>query len=134
MNPTLQQVTSCLSAYDPDALPVRDAQRIIGDFIAAVDGVEELPLLSALDRVLAADIISPISVPAHDNSAMDGYALRAADLSTDAQTTLAVIGTVYAGRPSDAVPSAGQCVRRALGPLAAGAAQNEAGIGRQQHR
>lgn len=111
MNPTLHEVTSCLSAYDPDALPVRDAQRIIGEFITPVDGTEQLTLLSALDRVLAADIISPISVPAYDNSAMDGYALRGADLSADSQTTLAVIGTVYAGRPSDAVPTAGQCVR-----------------------
>jgi len=109
--PTLQQVTSCLSDYDPDALPVRDAQRIIGDFITPVDGVEQLPLLSALGRVLAADIISPISVPAHDNSAMDGYALRGADLAVDGPTLLAVIGTVYAGRPSDAVPAPGQCVR-----------------------
>jgi len=109
--PTLQQITSCLSDYDPDALPVRAAQRIIHDFIAPVDGSEQVALLAALERVLAADIISPISVPAHDNSAMDGYALRGADLRTDAPTTLAVIATVYAGRPSDAVPEAGQCVR-----------------------
>lgn len=109
--PTLQQITSCLSDYDPDALPVRAAQRIINDFIAPVDGIEQVALLAALDRVLATDIISPISVPAHDNSAMDGYALRGADLRADGPTTLAVIGTVYAGRPSDAVPLAGQCVR-----------------------
>jgi molybdopterin molybdotransferase len=109
--PTLNDVTSCLSSYDPDALPVRDAQRIIGEFITPVDGIDNVPLLAALERVLAADIISPISVPAHDNSAMDGYALRSADLGTDAPTTLAVVGTVYAGRPSDVVPQAGQCVR-----------------------
>jgi molybdopterin molybdotransferase len=110
-NPTLNDVTSCLSAYDPDALSVRDAQRIISDFITPVTELENLPLLSALGRVLGADIISPISVPAHDNSAMDGYALRGADLQAGASTTLAVIGTVYAGRPSDAMPAAGQCVR-----------------------
>jgi molybdopterin molybdotransferase len=109
--PTLQQLTSCLSAYDPDALPVRDAQRIIHDFIKPVSGTEQLGLLSALERVLAEDIISPISVPSHDNSAMDGYALRGSDLSADQPTTLAVIGTVYAGRPSHAVPGAGECVR-----------------------
>jgi molybdopterin molybdotransferase len=109
--PTLSDVTSCLSGYDPDALPVRDAQRIIASFITPVDGVEQLPLLSALDRVLASDIVSPISVPAHDNSAMDGYALRGADLLADAPTTLAVVGTVYAGRPSDTVPGPGTCIR-----------------------
>jgi molybdopterin molybdotransferase len=109
--PTLNDVTSCLSDYDPDALPVRDAQRIIRDFVTPVDGIERVALLSALDRVLAEDIISPISVPAHDNSAMDGYALRGADLAADAATTLRVIATVYAGRPSEAVPAPGECVR-----------------------
>ena len=109
--PTLNDVTSCLSGYDPDALPVRDAQRIIGEFITPIEGTEQVPLLAALDRVLAADIVSPISVPAHDNSAMDGFALRGADLCADAVTTLTIIGTVFAGRPTALVPSAGQCVR-----------------------
>ncbi|NHZ43007.1 molybdopterin molybdotransferase MoeA [Massilia aquatica] len=109
--PTLNDVTSCLSAYDPDALPVRDAQRIIRDFIKPVAGIEQVPLLAALDRVLAADIISPISVPAHDNSAMDGYALRGADLAGAGPLTLAVVGTVFAGRPCAVVPASGECVR-----------------------
>jgi molybdopterin molybdotransferase len=109
--PTLNQVASCISGYDPDALPVRSAQRIIRDFVAPVRSVEKVALRAALGRVLAADVISPINVPAHDNSAMDGYALRGADLRADGPTTLAVIGTVYAGRPSDLVPGPGQCVR-----------------------
>ncbi len=107
----LLDVTSCLSGYDPDALPVRDAQRIIRDFVTPIAAVEKVALRAALDRVLAADITSPISVPAHDNSAMDGYALRGADLRADGPTTLNVIDTVYAGRPSSAVPAAGECVR-----------------------
>ena len=111
MTQTLNDVTSCLSGYDPDALPVRDAQRIINAFIEPLDGHEAVPLLSALGRVLAADIVSPISVPAHDNSAMDGYAFRGAQLLDDAPASFAVIGTVHAGRPSDAAPQAGQCVR-----------------------
>ncbi len=109
--PTLRDVTSCLSAYDPDALPVRDAQRIIKEFITPVNAVERVALRAALDRVLAADVISPIDVPAHDNSAMDGYAFNAADLRPGADTTLAVAGTVFAGRPTDLVPARGQCVR-----------------------
>lgn len=109
--PRLKDVTSCLSDYDPDALPVRHAQRIIRDFVTPIRSVEKVALRSALDRVLAADIVSPISVPAHDNSAMDGYALRGADLRADGPTTLKVVDTVYAGRPSDVVPAAGECVR-----------------------
>ena len=108
---TLKDVTSCLSDYDPDALPVRDAQRIIGQFVTPVQAVEQVALRAALNRVLAADVISPISVPAHDNSAMDGYALNAADLALAGDTVLAVAGTVYAGRPSDLAPARGQCVR-----------------------
>jgi molybdopterin molybdotransferase len=109
--PRLADVASCLAGYDPDALPVRAAQRIIRDFVTPIRSIEQVALRSALGRVLAADVISPINVPAHDNSAMDGYALRGADLRADAPTTLAVTGTVYAGRPSDLVPAPGECVR-----------------------
>jgi molybdopterin molybdotransferase len=109
--PRLQDVVSCLSDYDPDALPVRHAQKIIRDFVTPIRSIEKVALRSALDRVLAADIISPISVPAHDNSAMDGYALRGADLRADGPTTLKVIATIYAGRPTELVPAAGECVR-----------------------
>jgi len=109
--PTLAEVAGCLSAYDPDALPVRDAQRIIRDFVTPVRAVEQVALRAALGRVLARDIVSPIDVPAHDNSAMDGYALRGADLLPDAPTRLVVIGTTYAGRAFDGAPRAGECVR-----------------------
>ncbi|TFW13257.1 molybdenum cofactor guanylyltransferase MobA [Massilia arenosa] len=109
--PKLTDVTSCLSAYDPDALPVRDAQRIIREFVTPVRAVERVAIRAALGRVLADDLISPINVPAHDNSAMDGYAFRGSDLRDDAPITLSVIATVYAGRPSDAVPASGECVR-----------------------
>lgn len=109
--PRLADVTSCLSAYDPEALPVRDAQRIIREFVQPVGAVEQVALRAALGRVLARDIVSPINVPAHDNSAMDGYALRGGDLVPDGDTRLKVVGTVYAGRPSDAAPGPGECVR-----------------------
>lgn len=109
--PRLADVVSCLSAYDPDALPVRDAQRIIRDFVTPLRATEQVALRAALGRVLAADITSPIDVPAHDNSAMDGYALRGTDLSPDAEMRLRVIDTVYAGRTSGAVPGPGECVR-----------------------
>ena len=109
--PRLADVVSCLSAYDPDALPVRDAQQIIRDFVSPLRATEQVALRAALGRVLAADITSPIDVPAHDNSAMDGYALRGADLSPDTELRLRVIDTVYAGRTSGAVPGPGECVR-----------------------
>ena len=53
----------------------------------------------ALDRVLAEDVVSPIAVPGHDNSAMDGWAVRFADLDPAGETTLRRIGESFAGTP-----------------------------------
>lgn len=107
----LADVTSCLSGYDPDALPVKQAQHIIREFVQPVGAVEQVALRAALGRVLARDLVSPIDVPAHDNSAMDGYALRGADLPLEADGRFTVVGTVYAGRPSAVAPGPGECVR-----------------------
>jgi molybdopterin molybdotransferase len=60
---------------------------------------------------LAADVISPVDVPGHDNSAMDGYALRFADLAPSGESLLERVGEAYAGKPSTAVVGPGQCVR-----------------------
>ncbi len=109
--PSLASVVSCLSAYDPDALPVLDAQRIIREFVQPVKAVEKVALRAALGRVLAQDVVSPIDVPPNDNSAMDGFALRGSDLRLDAPVTLRVIGTTFAGNASGMVPAAGECVR-----------------------
>lgn len=119
--PSLSHVTSCLSDYDPNALPVAQAQHIIREFVTPVTAVEKLALRSALGRVLADDIISPINVPPHDNSAMDGYALRSADLHAAQAVTLKVVATVLAGGGFDGVLNAGECVRIMTGaPLPAG--------------
>jgi molybdopterin molybdotransferase len=109
--PTLAEVAGCLSAYDPEALSVRDAQRLIRAFVTPVHAVERVALRAALGRVLALDVISPIDVPAHDNSAMDGYALRGEDLPADAPLRLRVAGTTFAGRPFDGAVQPGECVR-----------------------
>ncbi|MEW7848835.1 gephyrin-like molybdotransferase Glp [Massilia aurea] len=108
---SLAQVASCINGYDPNALPVRDAQRIIREFIQPVRAVEMVALRASLGRVLARDLVSPINVPAHDNSAMDGYALRGVDLPQDGVATFKVVATVLAGKPSAIVPGPGECVR-----------------------
>ena len=115
--PTLSQFVSTLDGYDPNALPVAQAQRIVQDFVQPIRGVETVTIWNALDRVLAADIISPISVPAHDNSAMDGFAFRGADLLPGTATTLTIIGTVYAGRSFDDAVGHGECVRIMTGAV-----------------
>jgi molybdopterin molybdotransferase len=116
-HPTLDQVVSCLSGYDPDALPVAQAQQIIRNFVLPLQAVEKVAIRSALDRVLAADIISPINVPAHDNSAMDGFAFSGAELAGDAPLSLSVVGTSYAGRAYEGPVGVGECVRIMTGAV-----------------
>jgi molybdopterin molybdotransferase len=95
------------------ALPVAEAQRLINDCIQPVDAGETLFLRSVLGRVLARDVISPINVPAYDNSAMDGYALRGADLPADGDMaiTFKVVGIAYAGRPCETAVGKNECIR-----------------------
>jgi hypothetical protein len=102
---------SCCDDYDPNSLNVDQARERILAVISTVDGIERLALRSALDRVLAEDIVSPIDVPAYTNSAMDGYAVLASDLSKQGSVTLKVIGTALAGSPLHQTMSSGQCVR-----------------------
>ncbi|GAC1320241.1 MAG: molybdopterin molybdotransferase MoeA [Collimonas sp.] len=115
--PSLSELTSCLSDYDPHAMPVKQAQAIIHDYITPVTAIEKVALRSALDRVLASDIISPINVPAHDNSAMDGYAFNAVDLLPGADTVLSVVGTAHAGRAYQGTLARGQAIRIMTGAL-----------------
>ncbi|HEY6821455.1 MAG TPA: gephyrin-like molybdotransferase Glp [Burkholderiales bacterium] len=106
---TLAQTVSCLDGYDPDALHVDKARAAIRACITPVAEVEKVSIREALGRVLAQDVVPAINVPAHDNSAMDGYAVRFADLS--GETSLLEIGTALAGKPFRGNLSAGQCVR-----------------------
>ncbi|MGX9733656.1 molybdopterin molybdotransferase MoeA [Janthinobacterium aestuarii] len=106
-----------LAALQAQGLSVPMAQAILADTVAPVAEIEELALPQAFERILAADIISPISVPAHDNSAMDGYALHGADLGGDTPVTLAVVDTILAGRPGTVNVGRGQCARIMTGAV-----------------
>ena len=114
---SLQQIASCISGYDPNALPITQAQAFIARLVPRVQAVEMLALRSALGRVLARDIASGFDVPGHDNSAMDGYALRGADLAADAPTVLRVAGSGFAGQAQPADAAAGECVRIMTGAV-----------------
>ncbi len=96
--------------HDPNALSVAEALTRICDATNAVAGTERVALRSALGRVTARNIESPVNVPPYPNSAMDGYAVRGAELGTDA-ITLTVIGTAWAGSPFVGTVQAGECVR-----------------------
>jgi len=94
-----------------DLLPIEDARAAILQRLRPVGAHERVQVRDALGRVLAEDVIAPCNVPAHDNSAMDGYAVRFADLAADGETRLTVVGSAFAGRPFSGQISAGQAVR-----------------------
>ena len=102
---------SCADDYDPNSMPVDKARALIRAFLAPVRATERVHIRSALDRVLAEDVVSPLDVPGHDNSAMDGWAVRFADLSPDGETTLPRIGESFAGKPYDGTLAPGTAVR-----------------------
>lgn len=109
--PKTLREASCADDYDPNSMPVAKARELIRTFLTPVAAVERVPVRSALGRVLAADVISPIAVPGHDNSAMDGYAVRFADLVSDGETVLKRVGESFAGKPWSGAIRPGECVR-----------------------
>jgi len=113
---TIQEL-SCADDYDPNSMPVDKARAFIRTIVEPIAGFERLAIRSALGRVLAEDIVSPIFVPAHDNSAMDGYAVRFADLNLDADTPLDIVGTAMAGKPFAGKLDKGSCVRIMTGAV-----------------
>ena len=109
--PKTLREASCADDYDPNSMPVAKARELIRTFLTPVAAVERVPVRSALGRVLATDVTSPIAVPGHDNSAMDGYAVRFSDLKPDAETLLKRVGESFAGKPWPGAIGAGECVR-----------------------
>ncbi len=108
---------SCADDYDPNSMPVDKARALIARFVTPLTATERLHVRSALGRVLAQDVISPINVPAHDNSAMDGFAVRFADLKADGEVTLKVAGSSFAGKPYAGKMQAGEAVRIMTGAV-----------------
>jgi len=114
---TLDQIAAELAGYDPQALSAELAEQFLLELVSPLTESESVGIFAALGRVLAADIISPISVPPHDNSAMDGYAFDGAQLTANAPLTLQVAGTVLAGKRWSDPLHTGQCVRIMTGAI-----------------
>ena len=109
---------SCMDDFDPSSLLVGQALERIHALVAPVSGTERVAVRETLGRVLAKPVLSAIDVPAHDNSAMDGYAVRAADAGgDDGPTVLRVLGTAWAGRPFPGPIGPGECVRIMTGAV-----------------
>ena len=109
--PRTLREASCADDYDPNSMPVAKARELIRDFLAPMSAIERMHVRGALGRVLAEDIVSPLAVPGHDNSAMDGYAVRFEDLEPNAETVLKRVGESFAGKPWPGAIGGGECVR-----------------------
>ncbi len=114
---TIAQIAEELQGYDPKALSAQAVNDFLTQLVTPVAESECLPIFQALGRVLAQDIVSPISVPPHDNSAMDGYAFAGTDLCNHQPTRLRMVGTAYAGEPWLGQAAPGDAVKIMTGAI-----------------
>lgn len=110
------------------SLHVDDARKaisaLVSDLIAEATAlhdptdIETIPLDQAINRILAVDLLSPIDVPAADNSAMDGFAFNGNCLDTNnAVIALTIVGTAYAGKPYEGSIGHGECLKIMTGAV-----------------
>jgi molybdopterin molybdotransferase len=114
---TIAQIAASLEGYDPQSLPAEGVLDFLSRLVSPVAESRALPLFEALGKVLAGDVISPLDVPPHDNSAMDGYAFDGRQLRPDAPLQLQVVGTVLAGKAWAGQAGAGECVKIMTGAI-----------------
>jgi len=107
---------AAMADYDPNSMPVEQARAFIQKFLVPIDATDTVNLHDALGRTVASDVLSPMHVPPHDYSAMDGYALRHADVATGT-TTFRIAGKSFAGHPFTGELATGECVRIMTGAL-----------------
>lgn len=103
------QTPTCQDDYDPNSLDVIEAQKRIKKMLRVVAESEKIAIRDALDRTLASDVVSTISVPPYTNSAMDGYAICGDDL--EKTNTFLQVGIAYAGKPYNGSVKSGECIR-----------------------
>ena len=107
---TLAELAAALPC-DPRALRADQVTALLAQFVQPLTDSEDVGIFEALGRVLARDVVSPLSVPPHDNSAMDGYAFAGRDIVAGEPLTLRVVATVLAGATWTTPIGAGECVK-----------------------
>jgi molybdopterin molybdotransferase len=117
----MAQLSDDCFAFGGPLMTLEAARGLLAERLVAVTGVERVALGDALGRVLAADVVSPVNVPPHDNSAVDGYAVRFEDLSGDGDTVLPIVARIAAGDGPGMADPEGTAVRIFTGaPMPAG--------------
>lgn len=117
----MAQLTDDCFAFGGPLLSIENVERLIAERVTPVAEAETVSLKDARGRVLAHDVIAPIDLPPFDNSAVDGYAVRHADLGAG-ETTLAIVDRLQAGRAATQGVAAGEAIRIFTGaPMPLGA-------------
>ena len=98
----MAQLSDDCFAFGGALMPVEEAGRLMAGHVPAVAETEIVPLVDAVGRVTASDVKSPIALPPFDNSAVDGYAVRHADVAAAGETRLRLAGRLQAGSGSTA--------------------------------
>jgi molybdopterin molybdotransferase len=118
----MAQLTDDCFAFSGPLMPLEEMERLIEARVTPVVETETVKLMEARGRVLAADLIAPVNLPPFDNSAVDGYAVRHADLDANGETKLAVSGRLQAGHATAAPVGKGEAIRIFTGaPMPKGA-------------
>ena len=107
----MAQLSDDCFAFSGPLLRLDDMERLINERILPIAETERVPLHGARERVVAHDIIAPINLPPFDNSAVDGYAVRHADLHRDGETALPVSDRLTAGARANVSLKSGTAVR-----------------------
>jgi molybdopterin molybdotransferase len=107
----MAQLTDDCFAFSGPLLPLEEMERLIAERVLPVAEIDSVPLLNAAGRVLAIDVIAPVDLPPFDNSAVDGYAVRHTDLSTDGDTRLKIVDQIFAGKAATRTLKAGEAIR-----------------------
>jgi len=107
----MAQLTDDCFAFDGPLIETAEALARLKRAVGPIASVETAATADALGRVLAEDVAAPAPVPPYDNSAVDGYAVYADDLSDEAETVLPVGGRVAAGHPLDRPQRRGEAVQ-----------------------
>lgn len=107
----MAQLSDDCFAFGGKLLAVDEALATVSQRLDCLVGTEPVDLSRALDRILAAPMVAPRDVPPHNNSAVDGYAVRFADLNQGGESRLQVAGRLQAGDPATVSPSAATALR-----------------------
>ncbi|MFP8778218.1 gephyrin-like molybdotransferase Glp [Hydrogenophaga sp. RWCD_12] len=114
---SIEQIAAELQGYDPQALSAERVNEFLAQLVAPIREAEHCGVFDALGRVLAEDVVSPISVPPHDNSAMDGFAFDGTQLNPGQALVLRCLGTAFAGQAWSGQAGAGDCVKIMTGAI-----------------